>query len=321
MEAKFRWRPDKAAAQCTMGQVAPALRPAELAAIVARMTIRLAAGDTRVDLEPDAGGSIAAFHWRDRHVMRDAVPGAVAARDPLGMSAFPLVPYSNRIANGRFEWDGKRVQLPLNAAPSPHTLHGLGWQRPWAASGVTAVSARLTYVHVADAWPWDFVATQDFVVQPDGLDWVIAVTNHGTSDMPAGLGLHPYWPNPVGTTLQARTSGWWQTDRWVMPTEFVADAASDLTPRLHPADADTDNVFAGFGGEATIGWPDGTQCDIVAGRKAGWMVVWAPLGDTVTAIEAVTHPTDALNTPGTPGIVRLAPGDTLALGTGFRLRR
>ena len=35
MEAKFHWRPDKAAAQCTMGQVAPALRPAELAAIVA----------------------------------------------------------------------------------------------------------------------------------------------------------------------------------------------------------------------------------------------------------------------------------------------
>jgi aldose 1-epimerase len=283
--------------------------------------IRLAAGDTAVDLAPEAGGSIAAFHWRGRPVLRDALPGAVAARDPLGMSAFPLVPYSNRIADGRFDWDGTRVQLPRNDPPSPHSIHGLGWRRPWAASGVTAAAARLTYVHVAGAWPWDFVATQDFVVQSDGLDWVIAVTNHGATDMPAGLGLHPYFPNPAGTALHAATSGWWRTDRWVMPTEFVADADADLTPRLHPADAATDNVFAGFGGDATVAWPDGTRCDIVAGRRAGWLVVWAPAGDTVTAIEAVSHPTDALNTPGTPGIVRLAPGQTVALGTSFRLRR
>ena len=283
--------------------------------------IHLTAGDTVVDLAPTAGGSIAAFRWRGRPVLRDALPGAVDARDPLGMSAFPLVPYSNRIADGRFDWDGKRVQLPRNAAPSPHSLHGLGWQRPWAASGVTATTARLTYVHVADTWPWNFVATQDFVVTPDGLDWVIAVTNHGTTDMPAGLGLHPYWPNPAGTTLRVRTSGWWRTDHWVMPTEFVADESSDLTARLHPTDADTDNVFAGFGGDATVAWPDGMACDIVAGRYAGWLVVWAPIGDTVTAIEAVSHPTDALNIPGTPGIVRLAPGATFALGTGFRVRR
>ncbi len=283
--------------------------------------LHLVTGDTRVDLAPEAGGSIAAFHWRGRPVLRDALPGAADKRDPLGMSAFPLVPYSNRIANGRFEWDGTRVQLPLNAAPSPHTLHGLGWQRPWAASGVTATTARLTYVHVADAWVWDFVATQDFVVTADGLDWVIAVTNHGTTDMPAGLGLHPYWPNPAGTALHAKTSGWWHTDQWVMPTDFVAEESTDLTPRLHPVDADTDNVFAGFGGDATVTWPDGVSCDIVAGRRARWMVVWAPVGDTVTAIEAVSHPTDALNTPGTPGIIRLAPGETFALGTSFRLRR
>lgn len=285
------------------------------------MTIELTAGDTRLSLAPEAGGSIAAFRWRGRPVLRDALPGAVAARDPLGMSAFPLVPYSNRIAHGRFSWDGARIALPPNMPPSPHAIHGLGWQAPWAASGVSTSSARLTYVHVAGAWPWDFVATQDFIVSPDGLDWVIAVTNHGTTPMPAGLGLHPYWPNPAGTRLRARTSGWWRTDRWVMPTGFVPDATEDLTPWLHPRDADTDNVFAGFDGDATITWPDGVACDIVAGRRAGWLVVWAPIGDTVTAIEAVSHPTDALNTVGTPGIERLAPGATFVLGTSFRLRQ
>jgi len=284
------------------------------------MTITLATGDTVLTLAPDAGGGIAAFRWRGRPVMRDAEPGAVERRDPLGLSAFPLVPYSNRIASGRFDWDGRRVQLPLNMPPSPHSIHGLGWHRPWAAGGVTATTARLTYVHVADDWPWDFVATQDFVVHANGIDWVIAVTNHGATPMPAGLGLHPYFPNPAGTRLDARTEGWWETDAFVMPTAFVADPTTDLTDRLHPADHDTDNVFAGFGGDATITWPDGVALDIVAGPAARWLVVYAPVGNTVTAIEAVTHPTDALNMPGHPGIATLGPGETLALGTSYRLR-
>ncbi len=282
--------------------------------------LTLTSGDTLLTLAPEAGGGIAAFHWRGRPVLRDALPGAVTTRDPLSLSAFPLVPYSNRIDHGRFDWDGRRVQLPLNFPPSPHSIHGLGWHKPWVPSGVTASTARLTYVHVADDWPWDFVATQDFVVQPNGIDWVIAVTNHGATPMPAGLGLHPYFPNPAGTRLIARTEGWWETDAFVMPTAYVADPSTELTERLHPADHDTDNVFAGFGGDATIEWPDGVSLDIVAGPAAQWMVVFAPVGDTIAAIEVVTHPTDALNTPGHPGIATLAPGETFALGTSYRLR-
>ncbi len=283
------------------------------------MTITLATGDTVLTLAPEAGGGIAAFRWRGRPVMRDALPGAVGARDPHGLSAFPLVPYSNRIDRGRFDWEGRTVRLPANAAGSPHSLHGLGWQRPWAASAVTATTARLTQVHVAGDWPWDFVATQDFVVHPDGIDWVIAVTNHGPAPMPAGLGFHPYFPKPAGTRLLARTEGWWETDAFVMPTAYVADPTTELTPRLHP-DADTDTVFAGFGGDATLIWPDGVALDIVAGPAARWLVIYAPAGEDVVAIEPVTHPTDALNTPGHPGIATLAPGATLALGTSYRLR-
>jgi len=283
--------------------------------------IRLAAGDTVLTLAPEAGGGIAGFRWNGREVMRDALPGAVERRDPLGLSAFPLVPYSNRIAHGRFDWDGKRVQLPLNFAPSPHSIHGLGWHQPWAASAVTATTARLTYVHVASAWPWDFVATQDFVVHPDGIDWVIAVTNHGATPMPAGLGLHPYFPNPPGTRLLARTEGWWKTDAFVMPTAYVTEPSTELTARLNPESHDTDNVFDGFGGDATIVWPNGVSLDVVAGSAARWLVVYAPAGNTIAAIEAVTHPTDALNAPGQPGIAGLAPGETFALGTSYRLRR
>lgn len=283
-------------------------------------TIVLTAGDTRVTLAPNAGGSIAGFTWRGRDIMRTASAEAIAARDPLGMAAFPLVPYSNRIAHGRFDWNGKRVHLPLNDGDQPNSLHGLGWQVPWAAGAASTSSARLTHVHTADAWPWDYVATQDFVVQPDGLDWVIAVTNHGPDAMPAGLGLHPYFPNPSGTTLRARTTGWWRTDRFVMPIDFVEDPTDDLTARLHPVGADTDTVFAGFGGDARITWPDGTALDIVGGQAAECLVVYAPVGDTVAAIEAVTHQTDALNRPGTPGVHSLAPGETFAFGTSYRVR-
>jgi galactose mutarotase-like enzyme len=40
-------------------------------------------------------------------MLRTASAEAIAAHDPLGMASFPLVPYSNRIADARFGWAGQ----------------------------------------------------------------------------------------------------------------------------------------------------------------------------------------------------------------------
>lgn len=279
--------------------------------------LTLAAGDTELVLAPEAGGSIAAFRWRGIDVMRASGDEAVTARDPLGLACFPLVPYSNRIAHGRFVWDGREVRLPRNFGAHPHAIHGLGWQAPWAVAASGETSATLTYAHDGSVWPWAFDAIQDFAVTDDGFDVVLSVTNRGATDMPAGLGLHPYFPNPPATQLTARLDGWWRTDAFVMPLGHAAEVRDDWSHRLHAAGT-TDHVFSGLSGPVALDWPT-HRLTFAASANAQWLVVYAPAGDTITAIEPVTQPTDALNLSGQPGVARLAPGETLTLSVAYRV--
>ena len=280
--------------------------------------IRLISGDTEVTLAPAIGGGIAAFRWRGRNIMRAATPEMLAAGDPLGLAAFPLVPFSNRIAHGRFVWERRTVQLPLNFGDHPHAIHGFGWQAPWRVEAADAVSARLGYDYHGGAWPWPFAARQDFAVADDGFTLTLSVTNLGDTPMPSGLGLHPYWPNPAETRLQTVAQGWFATDAFVMPLAQIDATASDLSAWLHRAKT-TDHVFHGCDGRLTLGWPT-HSVEMTAGPRADWMVVYAPADDTICAVEPVTHPTDALNDPKRPGIHILAPGETQALTIRYRVR-
>src|SRR5262245_27743880 len=97
--------------------------------------ITLKTGVTALALSPAAGGSIARF-WsessgRTIEWLRPASATAAQRRMPLDMSSFPLVPYSGRICDGRFSFQGRDIALPLNFLPEPHSIHGQGWLVPW----------------------------------------------------------------------------------------------------------------------------------------------------------------------------------------------
>lgn len=276
--------------------------------------ILLRHGDYELALAPQAGGSIAAFRFCGQDVMRPATEEAIAARDPLGMASFPLVPYSNRIAHGRFRFGSHEVQLPLNFGDHPHAIHGHGWQVPWSVLNATDLGATLIYDHAADAWPWAYRATQTFVLGNEGLDLLLSVENRAADPMPAGLGIHPYYPKTPAMRLNARLDGWWETDEHVMPIAYHGVAPTeDWSSWLH-AERTTDNVFSGWNGRARIFWPDrGLALGMTASDNARYMVVYAPAGGDICCIEPVTHPTDALNQPDRPDIAVLEPGQRALL--------
>jgi aldose 1-epimerase len=76
--------------------------------------IILRAGNAECEIWPDQGGSIAHWTINGQNMFRAANPDAARDVLPLGMASFPLVPYSNRIGFGRFDWDGNSVQLEPN---------------------------------------------------------------------------------------------------------------------------------------------------------------------------------------------------------------
>lgn len=281
--------------------------------------LTLSRGDTGLTLAPDAGGGIAGFRWRGIEVMRPASAAALADRDQRGLASFPLVPWSNRIAHGRFAFDGRDVALPPNFGDHPHAIHGHGWQAPWRVATQDESAATLVFDHEAADWPWAYRAEQMFTLADDGFDVRLSVENRSDRRMPAGLGHHPYFPRTPDMRLRARLDGWWATDGFVMPTAHVAEARGDWSDKLHAATT-TDNVFSGWDGRARIEWPArGLALEMTAGAAARWLVVYAPTDEPIACIEAVTHPTDAINDPARPGIVMLEPGERFGLDTRFRV--
>lgn len=278
---------------------------------------------------PLIGGSIARLTlWEEAgplHLLRPT-PAAVLARGPASdMGCFPLVPFSNRIAGGRFRFDGVDVELPLNHPACPHPLHGHGWERPWSVEARTASSVRLVYRHTAGAWPWSYRAVQDIALLPDGLEVRLALTNDSDRVMPAGIGLHPYLPKPPGTRLTAAVAAVWLGDATLLPHERAAlPAAWDFRAGRTMDAVMVDNGFPGWNGRALVDWPgQRRRLTLDADPVFGHLVVYAPEGEDYVCVEPVSHMTNALNHPEErdSGLCPLPPGGTLAGTVRLRVER
>ena len=286
--------------------------------------LRLTDGLAEVMVTPSQGGCLSAFRWHSGHGAIDWLRPAPSGPFPPNMSAcFPLVPYSNRIREGRFRFDGREHRLAANFAPSRHSIHGHGWKLPWRVAERSATGLALSYEHVGSDWPAPYRAEQRFTLDGGALTVEIAVTNLGDAAMPAGLGLHPYFPRTPGCRLTAGVARIWATDAEVMPTGLVEMAeGADPSHGLLPAQAVLDNCFTGFSGRAVIDWPGrGASLTLEADPALAFLVVYTPPGADFFCVEPVSHCTDAVNLAaaghGDTGLRTLGPGERFAASVRF----
>lgn len=262
--------------------------------------IEIASGPLRLRLAPSIGGAIAGFSYHGPtgrvELLRPMEEGACLAGDVLGASCFPLTPFSNRLRQGRFRFRGRDIQLPLNS-DGPHNEHGHGWQRPWLVETASSDSACLLYRHQPDAWPFAYEMRQHFRLTDMALSITIESRNTGSTAMPYGFGLHPYFTRTPLCRMTAPVQGFWATDREVMPTALLpVPAEADFTQGIHLDAVELDNVFTGWSGEALITWPEHRlQLAMSATPPLRCLVVYAPKGEAFFCAEPVSNITDAFN--------------------------
>lgn len=270
--------------------------------------MRLSAGDWQADIAPESGGAVAALSWRGGDVLRPTPAGTTAIFD---FACFPLVPYANRIAHGRFAFAGEAVAIPRNHPRQAHPLHGVGWRYAWEAAHVAGDAATLTHRHAGDEhWPWRYAARQEFRLSPDGLRVSLYLTNEDTRPMPASLGLHPYFPSAGVTALRFAADGVWLADDACLPRAHApADALGDWRAGA-PVRRGTlvDHCYTGWDGLAVIARQGG---DVrLEGEGTEFLHVYMPPGEDFFCAEPVTAMPDAFN-QGTP--MTLAPGETRSI--------
>jgi aldose 1-epimerase len=219
--------------------------------------LTLTHGQDRCDLIPEIGGAIAAWSVDGEHMMRPASAASVAAHDPFGMASFPLVPYSNRIGNGSFEWDGQRFALARNFYPEPHAIHGVGFERPWQVRARDANSATLTLNHRPCAsWPFAFEAQQRITLGPGSLTIDMSAVNLAERAAPLAFGHHPYFPREGAWLKFGAESVWLVGDDGLPSLRLKPFGKFDYANGMAVTRGDIDHCFTDWHGKAEIYWPE-----------------------------------------------------------------
>ncbi len=258
--------------------------------------IVLRSGRLSVTVAPARGGGITGFSAGVEPVFASRPADA----SPLGLACFPLLPFSNRIANGRFHTDDRAVMLARNHpgdSSHPHSLHGLAWQLPWTVVAATQTSCHLRIDVAAGDWPWAWRGEQWLTLDPQGLTHGIRLTNRDRRLMPAGIGLHPWLPRTACTMFRSLHSGEWQTGKDGLPISLATcPQPLDWWHGKPVATRPVDTVYTGRSGSITIDWPDRRLTLVMTPSETlGFTVVYVPAGADHFCVEPVSHMTDAVN--------------------------
>lgn len=279
----------------------------------------------QIGLVPSTGGSVAFGRvrlggtWVD--VLRPTPDDKLT--DVWQTASFPLVPWSNRVAEGLFSFGGKNHQLRVNFADGT-AIHGTGIEFPWdvVESSPTAVTLEFDSRKFAGVnWPWHFTSRFGYALEGDRFVWHMAVTNVDTEPFPAGLGHHPYFEREIGVGGAAQLQlncGQVYPAVGCIPTGPAQDLDARVDFRqLRPLGTEfVDDCWTARSSStiATVEYPGALTLDVEAGALLEHAVVYIPQGETIFALEAVTNANNGFNleaqgASGT-GVFVLQPGET-----------
>jgi aldose 1-epimerase len=278
----------------------------------------------------EVGGGLRSY----THAGRDVVHGYAVDEQCSGGRGQLLMPWPNRVCDGRYAFDGgKTLQLALSEPPRHHAIHGLVRWSLWSvldrSDESMTVACRL---RPQQGWSWSLDLVVAYVLSDDGLTITPQARNVGMTTAPFGFGAHPYLTagevhaDELTLTVPAATSI--DVDERLIPcgTSPVEGTELDYRGGRPIGGAVLDNGFTDLAAESDGRWrisierPAGGGDDTGA-RTTLWADAaafpWAQVftGDTLAepqrrtsgvAVEPMTCPADALNS-GT-GLLSLKPG-------------
>lgn len=287
----------------------------------------------RCEIDPDAGASIVtlAVRLQDRWVplMRETPREAIESGNSSEMASFVLVPYSNRIGNAAFVFEGKSYTLEPNT-PEGHTIHGDVRKRPWQIvdTGPTWIRLRFESRTFSDInFPFPFNANLGYEVDGDGFRAELEVENAGTERMPAGMGHHPYYSRTL-TDPQEEVevqANFTREYAGLVPTAPAGPLSPehDFSRSRALRDQEVDCCFGGWDGKAVITWPGaGVRAEIDCEPPLRHIILFTPPGKPYFAVEPVSNANNGFNLFASgdtdSGVRVLEPGQTMAAS--FRVR-
>jgi len=162
-----------------------------------------------------------------------------------------LLPWPNRLRDGRYEWEGEELQLPVNELPAhgpPSAIHGLVRWIAWTAVERTESRVALEHVlHPLPGYPFALRLRVEYTLAGDGLIVRTAAENVGARAAPFGAGHHPYVarhaddvfgpgvqrddPEPFAGELRIADVTVWGDEHWRWAQLYTGDDRPDVARR------------------------------------------------------------------------------------------
>lgn len=260
-------------------------------------------------IRPDLGGSVWSYGGTAYGpILRDQ--SGCKSGLVTDAACFPLVPFSNRLRDQSFGFEGRTYRPPPNIPGTNRVVHGFGWRAAWAIVRRDAASVSLRHQHPGhEGWPWPYSADQHIALSTAGLTIALSLTNRSASVMPAGLGLHPYFPRSGDEQLELFPGRVFHPDGDGFPS--AEDRSLQREWSVPGAGAGPRTAYIeDWPGAALIHRDAAGTIVLTASDNADHLVVHAPAGEDYFCIEPVTHAVGALNEPGGASLRRLRPGET-----------
>lgn len=256
---------------------------------------------------------------------RDVVAGFGADETVKGGRGQTLVPWPNRIRDGRYTFDGVDQQLWLTEPARHNASHGLVRYTPWRLleSESDAVTLGIS-IYPQPGWPGTLAVQLTYRVGPEGLTVSVQADNIGSVRVPFGYGAHPYLsvgePTVDEVTVIIPATTYLEVDDRLLPAAVseVAGTAFDYRAGVELGSTSLDTAFTDLARDpdgrwrVRVSWGE-RATELWADASFAWTQVFSggPHRTWGVAVEPMTCGPNAFNPgPTHADLIRLEPGET-----------
>jgi aldose 1-epimerase len=264
----------------------------------------------RVVVEPQHGATILSATWTrpDGQVIALLEP-LESAQAGFASGCFVMAPFVNRIADGRFAFQGREYRMPLNRPAQGMAIHGFSRDHAWRVLLAERDHALFQDEVSSPDHPWCYTVTMDVSLDENGVQIALTLRNDGAEPLPFGMGLHPFIPCGPDTTIAFSASGLFASDSRGLPVapQVAVDALACGAPVSVQAWRGTDRCYVDWAGQRArstvrptvkIEWPQ-QNCAMTLTADGAFRHghLFLPEGRDVLCVEPVSHLPDAINRP------------------------
>src|SRR2546421_7409363 len=293
---------------------------------------RIARGDQQATIV-EVGGGVREYSQAGRPILYPYDAGSMCD----GAHGTPLVRWPNRLAGGRYTFEGREYQVALTEPAKGNAIHGFLRWRSWNAvrhDDDRVVMA--TTLFPKTGYPFLLEVAVDYHLTGEGLVVTTTATNAGDRPCPYGCGQHPYLSPGSGLLdgcdLELAAGTRIVTDevrQLPVGRESVGGTPFDFRTRRRIGSLQVDFAFTDLArdeeGRAWVRlWGAGGRCAELWVDE-GYPFVEVYTGDTLTperrrrglGTEPMSCPPNALQSG--EGVIRLEPGASVTARWGARL--